>query len=352
MEQDKKRFLEMIDRPAFMVQDGIITYCNQVAKNRQVREGMSITELLPDKSNAYQTYQGGVLYMTLMLGWSPCGATVTREDGIDVFLLDRDLDDTQLQILSLAAQQLRTPLSNAMIVMDDLIPALEETLQEQGAQLKKALFQLLRLTSNMADADRYMNKDGSVMEKTELRSFFREVFEKAQAALDPTGVTIQYTGPQNQVFSLTDRERMERAVYNLLSNAVKFSPKGSCVRASLVRAGDQMRLTIEDEGDGIAPYVQPSLYHRYLREPALEDSRFGLGLGMSLVRSVAVLHGGTVLIDQPKGTRVTMTFAVRKNLPPELRSPTLRISNYAGGRDLGLLEFSEQLPSHMYNETI
>ena len=350
MEQDKKHLLEMIDRPAFMVRDGIIVYCNQTAKNRQVREGESIAELIPDECDAYKNYHGGVLYMTLMLGWTPCGATVTRQEDADIFLLDRDYDQTHLQVLALAAQQLRTPLSNAMTVMDELAPSLDADQQTHGAQLSRALFQLLRQISNMADAERYVGGESSAMEKTELRSFFREVFEKAAVSLAETDISIQYTGPENPVFSLMDRERMERAVYNLLANAVKFSPKGSCVQATLCRTGKQMRLTVEDQGDGIAAHVQGSLYHRYLREPAIEDGRYGLGLGMALVRSVAALHGGTVLIDQPKGTRVTMTFAVRSTIPGELRSPVIRIGDYAGGRDLGLMEFAESLPLSVYQK--
>ena len=87
-----------------------------------------------------------------------------------------------------------------------------------------------------------------------------------------------------------------------------------------------------------------------MREPAIEDSRFGLGLGMALVRSVAASHGGTVLLEQTSGTKVTMTLAIRKDVPGTLRTPAMRIGDYAGGRDLGLLEFSETLPPIAYKE--
>lgn len=352
MEQDNMHLLEMIDRPAFIVRDGIITYSNKSAQNRQVKEGTAIATLIPEDCDAYDTYSGGVLYMTLNFGWVSCGATVTRQEDTDIFLLDRDYDQTHLQILALAAQQLRMPLSNAMTVMDDMLPSLEAAQQEHGAQLSRSLYQLMRLISNMADADRYLGGEGAAMERTELRSFFREVFEKAGTSLEDTEVSIAYTGPEKQVFSMIDRERMERAVYNLLSNAVKFSPPKGQVQATLVRNGNRMRLTVEDHGSGIAPHVMGSLYHRYLREPAIEDSRFGLGLGMSLVRSVASNHGGTVLVEKTEGTRVTMTFAVRNVVPCELRSPILRMSNYAGGRELGLVEFAEKLPIDSYKKKI
>lgn len=351
MEQDKQNLLEMIDRPAFIVRDGIITDYNELAKQRQIPLSKPITELLHSDLEAYRQYQGGILYLTLEIGWIRCGASVMRQKDGDIFLLDRDFDQAQLQALALAAQQLRVPLSNVMTVADCLFPKLqEEEQQEQAAQMRRALFQLMRQITNMADAERYTGLDDPALEKTELCSFFREIIEKADASLEETGISIHFVCPETPIFTVADRERLERAVYNLLSNAVKFSRPGTCVEAKLTKTGKMACLTIEDQGDGIAAHVQGSLFHRYLREPGIEDSRFGLGLGMTLVRSVAAVHGGTVLIDRPKGTRVAMTIAIRKDAENTLRSPRLRIGDYAGGRDLGLLEFSESLPLSAYEE--
>ena len=104
MEQDKQNLLEMIDRPAFLVQDGLITDCNQMAKNRQIQAGTPIAKLLPEECDAYQNYNGGILYLTMQIGWIQCGATVVRQSDGDLFLMDRDADQAQLQALALAAQ--------------------------------------------------------------------------------------------------------------------------------------------------------------------------------------------------------------------------------------------------------
>ena len=351
MEQDKQNLLEMIDRPAFLVQDGRITDCNQMAKNRQIPVGTPVADILPENCSAYQNYRGGILYLTLQLGWIRCGATVTSQENYDIFLMDRDTDQAQLQALALAAQQLRVPLSNVMTMADCLFPHLQEDKQiEQASQMSRALFQLMRQISNMADAERYAGMDSPKLENTELCHFFREISEKAAASLEEVPVTIHFSSTESRIFSCIDRERMERAVYNLLSNAVKFSPKGGCVDVTLARSGKMVCLTVEDHGDGIASHVKSSLFHRYLREPAIEDSRFGLGLGMALVRSVAASHGGTVLLEQTSGTKVTMTMAIQKDVSGMLRAPVVRIGDYAGGRDLGLLEFSETLPPSAYKE--
>lgn len=353
MAQDKQNLLEMIDRPAFIVREGIITDCNQMAKNRQISIGKAIWEYIPEEDDAYRNYRGGILYLTLQIGWIQCGTTVVRQENGDIFLMDRDNDQAQLQTLSLAAQQLRVPLSDVMNLADCLFPQLqEEDQQKKASQMRRALFQLMRLIGNMADAERYAMLEAPIFENTELCGFFREIIEKADVTLENTGVTLRYSCPDTPIFTLIDRERMERACYNLLSNAVKFSAPGGSVEVKLTRRGKHACLTVEDRGDGIAAHVPGSLFHRYMREPAIEDSRFGLGLGMTLVRSAASVHGGTVLLEQTHGTKVAITMAIRKEVPGSLRSPKLRIGDYAGGRDLGLLEFSDSLPADAYKKDI
>ena len=350
MGQENQNLLEMIDRPAFIVRDGIIAEYNEMARHRQIPLGQPVEKILPEDCPAYQNFRDGVLYLTLQIDWIRCGATVIHQENGDVFLMDRDADQAQLQTLTLAAQQLRIPLSNVMTLADQILPSLEtEPKKEKASQMYRALFQLMRLISNMADAERYTGLDDPHFEKTELCSFFKEIAEKSDATLEETQVRIHYTCPETPIFTLLDRERMERAVLNLLSNAVKFSKPGNHVEIKLSRSGKFACLTGEDEGDGIAAHVQGTLFHRYMREPAIEDIRFGLGLGMTLVRSAAAAHGGTVLLQQANGTKVAMTMEIRNTETHELRSPALRIGDYAGGRDLGLLEFSEILPFSKYD---
>lgn len=108
-------------------------------------------------------------------------------------------------------------------------------------------------------------------------------------------------------------------------------------------------LSVQDSGEGMRPEVQGSIHARFRRKPGLEDSRFGIGLGMVMIRSAAAAHGGTVLIDHPEGcgTRLTMSIAIRQNTDNVVRSNVLRV-DYAGERDHPLLELSEVLPVELY----
>ena len=352
MEQNNKVLLEMMDRPAFIVRDGIIQYANQLAKNRLIQIGDSVNPLIEEHTNAYKALDDGCLYLTLDFGTFTCGASVTRHEDGDIFLMDRDLDTAQLQALALAGQQIKMPLSNIMLLADELLPHFQDNTKEKelAGELSRGLYQLLRIVGNMTDAERYVSQHLTDLQTTNLTSFLTDVFQKAQTLLEDGSIRLQYEGMAETVFTLADRDQLERAILNMISNAAKFAPKGSVVTARSEVHGKLVRISVENMGESIPAHIRSSIFHRYQREPSVEDSRYGLGLGMTLIRSVAAIHGGTVLIDQHKGTRVTMTVAIRKFVPGGLRSPVLKFSNYSGGRDSTLVELADTLSPSNYEK--
>ena len=108
-------------------------------------------------------------------------------------------------------------------------------------------------------------------------------------------------------------------------------------------------LTIQDSGNGMADEIRGNVHTRFRRQPGLEDSRFGIGLGMVMIRSAAAAHGGAVLIDHPEGcgTRITMSLPICQSTDRVVHASMLQI-DYAGERDHALIELSEVLPSAAY----
>ena len=346
MEQmkDSPGLLELLPHPGFLVQENIIVRVNASAAAMQVTVGTPIGELLDGCREDYGGFSGGCLYLTLSLSGALLGACALRMEAGDVFLLDGGQEDAVLQSLALASRQLRLPLSNIMISAESLFSQLPESpeAQEATARLNRGLYQLLRLVGNMSDADSGLTR----RETLSIGGVFDEIFEKAGTLCQQAGFHLEYSGLKEDIYAIADRQQLERAVYNLLSNAMKFSPAGSTITAWLTRRGRKLCLQIQDAGEGILP---ADLFHRYLRQNTLEDSRFGMGLGMVLVRACAASHGGTVLVNTPEGggTRVTMTLTLRQNADDILHSPTLRLE-YTGGRDSALIELSQQLPWELY----
>ncbi len=355
MEQrkDTMGMLDLLTQPGFSVQDHIIQKVNQAARGLQIHTGLDVRELLCTGVAEYEAFSDGCLYLTLQLSGHPIGATVTRVDGCDIFLLEEMSDQPELQALSLAARGLREPLASVMLTAERLSESITDENAEQIEQLNRGLHQLLRMVSNMSDAARYSAGVSFLPETLDIVAFMRELFEKNIPLVASAGITLHYTCTERTLFTSADPEKLERAVLNMLSNALKFTPKGGRIDAKLTRTGALVRLSIHDSGEGISEAVRSTVYTRYLRQPTIEDGRYGIGLGMVLIRATAALHGGTVLIDRPEGggTRISMTLALSHPTEQMVRSPLFRI-DYAGERDHSLIELSECLPPSVYDGMI
>lgn len=351
---DAMEMVEHLKNPAFCVREGIITNVNDAAASRMIEPGTPISELVKIGQEEYRDFSEGCLYLTLEICGQALGFSVTRKRDFDLFQLEQDALDSELQALALAARELREPLASIMISTEQLFPnAASETFPAaapQVARINRGLFQMLRLISNMSDANRYATDSTVPMEIQNIPALLEEVFSKAGTLVEHSGIRLGYTGIQQAIYGLVNGELLERAVLNIISNALKFTPQGGHIRASLQHRNNKLYLSILDDGIGIQQSLRGSLFSRYTREAAVEDGRFGIGLGFVMIRSAAARHGGTVLVDHPQetGTRITMTLAIRPGSGKEVRSPMLKV-DYAGERDHGLLELSDVLSSDLYD---
>ena len=112
-----------------------------------------------------------------------------------------------------------------------------------------------------------------------------EVFGQTAALVERSGVQMTYSGIQDAIYGLVNTEMLERAILNIVSNSLKFMPKGGTIQAKLTRRNQKLYLSILDSGSGIPESTRSDLFSRYAREPGVEDGRFGVGLGLVLIRS-------------------------------------------------------------------
>ena len=349
IQNDLPGWLHRCTSPAFSVKENIITACNQSAEALLLRPGMDIREYLLTGAEEYAVFSGGCLYLKLKLSSKGCGAAVTREADCDLFLLDQVPEDADLRSLALAARELRNPLSNLMIAADALMHGAQENpdLQEQLARLNRSLHQMHRLVNNMSDAGR-----SDLLTPSGIHDWNRvihDIFEKIATQLEGTNIRLTYEGLPQCVYGVANAGQLERAILNIVSNAAKFMSDGGTIHAQLTQKKNMLQLSIQDTGSGIADNVLGNVFSRYQRQPGIEDSRYGIGLGMVLIRSTAADHGGTVLIDRPDGagTRVTMTMAIRQDAPV-LKTPV--IPPVIDSSRQTLTELSEVLPWEFYKK--
>ena len=343
MENDS--LLELFSAPAFCAQNGTIRAVNQAAKLLGISPDTPLQPLLSEGLEEYASFTGGCLFLRLLFPDGGMDASVRRIDGEDYFVLEPE-SPPQLQALALAARELRKPLASLMTVMDSLltVPELQTSDgEEKLCQLNRGLYQLLRMVGNMSDAA------GPIFhpEVRDITAILREVLESAQARFPAP--RLEFSLPEQALYAPVDEALLERAILNLISNSLKYTPESGKILCGVTKKGKKLFISVSDTGSGIPPAQLGTVFSRYLRAPAVEDGRQGIGLGMTIVRATAAAHGGAVLIDQPEGMglRVTMTLSLRQDDSVQLRSPIYRV-DYGGDRSHALIELSDCLPWEEY----
>jgi signal transduction histidine kinase len=218
------------------------------------------------------------------------------------------------EFVATVSHELRTPLNAifgwvAMLRMGALdaagqakaIEVIERNAHAQ-AQLIDDLLDMARVIRGTVRLD---------MQPVDLASVIDAAVDSVRPAADARRVTIRVDAPAGRASVSGDASRLQQVVWNLLSNSIKFSNTGDEVEVHLSAAGDDAVVTVKDTGAGIDPEFLPHVFDRFRQETSdVTREHPGLGLGLSLVRHLVELHGGTVSAESG-GKSLGSTFTVR-----------------------------------------
>jgi CheY-like chemotaxis protein len=218
------------------------------------------------------------------------------------------------------SHELRTPLSNILtwsrILRDAGLedPQCREAVEviARNAESQRRLIDDLLDTTRIASGKLRLNP-GPFDPAEAARAVLRSITPTAQTR----GVQLAQDIQDALGEIIGDAGRFEQIVWNLLNNAVKFTPAGGTVRLSLRAQGPMLVLEVADTGRGIAPEFLASLFTPFTQAPEKRGvGKAGLGLGLSIVKSLVELHNGTVSAESP-GEGRGATFTVRLPLVRE-----------------------------------
>ena len=211
-------------------------------------------------------------------------------------------DELKTNFVAIASHELRTPATSVYGVLTTLLERdgeLNEGLRrellrvgvEQGERLRRLLEELLDLSR--------LDARGISVEPRPLL-LASALGEIASEALS-TGATVEFDVPDDLVV-VADRLVLDRVVSNLLINAVRYGAEPITLS---VEAGDtQLRITVEDSGEGVSEDIRPRLFERFART---DSANVGSGLGLAIARTYACAHGGDLVYDQgARGARFTL----------------------------------------------
>ncbi|HXG78912.1 MAG TPA: ATP-binding protein [Methyloceanibacter sp.] len=240
-------------------------------------------------------------------------------------------DRLKTAFISHVSYELRTPLTNIIGFSELLASPVTGSLTDRQRDYLNDILQsgrtLLAIIDDILDL---ATIDAGTFELKLTPVKVREVIDQAVQGVDERlkkdDVKLAIAVEPGVEEFVADGRRVTQILYNLLSNAIGFSDPGGKVALICKREGSMIAFTVEDEGPGIPAEYQQAVFDRF--ESRSHGSRHrGAGLGLSIVKSLAELHGGSVsLVSAPgRGTRVTVLLPLKQTPAEEAAAPeTLR----------------------------
>ncbi|HVG60009.1 MAG TPA: ATP-binding protein [Hyalangium sp.] len=244
--------------------------------------------------------------------------------------LSRQQED-QLAFLAGVAHDLRNPLSALKMSTELADPsrpdASPERIQKMLVLVRRQVARLDRMVGDLLDSTRIQaGKLELHLEERDARELAHAVVELYQA----TGPSheLSLSVPESPVLLRCDGARIEQVLNNLVSNALKYSPAGTRVEMTVQQQGEEVLLSVSDQGIGISVEEQRHLFTPFRRSLGARERASGAGIGLSVARRIVEAHGGLIEVDSQPGQgsvfriRLPLARAAQLLPPTPERSPS------------------------------
>ena len=228
-------------------------------------------------------------------------------------------DQRKDEFLAMLAHELRNPLapiSSAVKIMELVAPDAPPQVRKAREVIDRQTRHLSRLVDDLMDVSRIST--GKIVlrdEQVDATAMVLRAIEMNRPLLEARGHRLDTHGLSQQQMLRGDSTRLTQVIGNLINNAAKYTEAGGHIRVGLAREGDWLSIRVADNGVGMAPQILPHVFNLFLQaERSLDRSLGGLGIGLSVVKRLTELHGGTVEAHSA-GERMGSEFVVRLPAP-------------------------------------
>ena len=235
----------------------------------------------------------------------------------------KDADRRKDEFLAMLGHELRGPLAPLRNMLEVLkrTNGHEDLRQQSLNTMERQLIQLVRLVDDLLDIGRITrNKMELRKERVELASILYQALEACRSLSEDANHQVTVTLPPESIYLHADPVRLAQVFNNLLNNSCKYTDPGGRIWLTAVRQGSDVTVTVKDTGIGIPPDKIGIVFDMFTQiDRTMERSQGGLGIGLTLVKRLVEMHGGTVEA-QSEGPGRGSAFVVR--LPVLIETPT------------------------------
>lgn len=235
----------------------------------------------------------------------------------------RDADQNKDEFLAMLAHELRNPLApmrNALAILDQRGSQTEAAIRLRDV-LTRQTSHLSRLVDDLLDMARITSGKVTLRrEPVELARVIAQAVETSRPLIDAKRHALSVDMAAEPVWLEADPVRLAQVFANLLNNAAKYTDEGGRIRVNVARDGDEAVIHIQDNGIGLTPEMLPRVFDLFTQvSTGIARTAGGLGIGLTLVRRLVELHGGSVSVTS-HGAGTGSDFVVRLPIAAQLRA--------------------------------
>jgi len=218
----------------------------------------------------------------------------------------RESDRRKDELIAVLAHELRNPLSPLINAVQLLRRTANDaaTHNQALAMIERQTLSIAKLVDDLMEMARVTSGQLRLQrEQVALADVVARSVETTSALIDQRRHRVSVTLPSQTLEVCADAARLQQILVNLLNNAAKYTDDGGRIDLIVSREGDHAVIRVRDTGIGIEPELMPRLFQPFTQSPySVGRSRGGLGIGLSLVRRLVELHGGTIEARSEVGT--------------------------------------------------
>lgn len=220
-----------------------------------------------------------------------------------------ELSQMKSQFIHSATHDLKNPLTTIRLLSQLLKRKVQPDAEKYIDQIMAQSEHMGDLIADMLDIAKLETGQALEYERYALSTLIQSIADSFQVMAEEQGVRIVVDAPNEDIYSLFDKDYMYRALSNLVSNAIKYSPDGGDVRLALSVDDNDLTITVSDTGIGIEDKHLPHIFDRFYRIYTDDTQAItGTGLGLSIVHTIITQHNGTISVDSTTGEGTIFTI--------------------------------------------
>lgn len=274
-------------------------------------ETIGVLEALNKRDNAHYTEDDITILVTLaaIAGQAMRNAHLERKvKAVRIQLAE--LERLKTDFIAITSHELRTPLGLILGHATFLKELLGSEYQSQLETIIRNATRLKEIIENISDMEKVQSGAARVRSnKVSMTRIVEDVILTFQDEAKSKNITLLYEGGRAPYFIEADQTKINIALSNLVKNALQFTETGGTVRINIEEDSGYVKVSVSDNGIGIPARDLPKIFDRFFQvEEHLTRKHGGMGLGLSVAKSMIELHGGRIWAESEEGKGSTFTF--------------------------------------------